>query len=88
MILKLENGKVVAYCSWAGDQCIVAACQYASCVAKNMLPDGRCLYALREREQKRTESFEEEIEKELQSTRVKGFLSRRGLGKDLEDEIF
>ena len=88
LMLKLENGKVVAYCSWVGDNCIVASCQYASCAAKNMLPDGRCLHALRGRERKTSDSFEAEIERELEMTRIKGILTRRGFGRDLENEIY
>ena len=88
LTLKLENGKVVAYCSWVGDSCIVASCQYASCAAKNMLLDGRCLHALKGREHRSSDSFDAEIEKELETARIKGILTRRGFGRDLENEIY
>jgi len=86
-MIKLEDGKPKPYCTWAGDICIGHTCQYASCSARYLLPDGRCLAAIRSRERK-SDSFEEEIEKEVKSTKFKSLLSRRGLNKDLESELF
>ena len=86
-MIKLEDGKPVAYCSWAGDKCIGATCQYASCKLHSQLPDGRCAQALRR--QHRASSFEEELESATRtSATVRSLISRRGLDKDLESELF
>ncbi len=88
LMIKLENGKPVAYCVWANDKCIGASCQYASCRAHSLLPDGRCAQVLRK--VKREEpSFEEELMQSGSRTpSVKSLISRRGLDKDLESELF
>lgn len=49
----------VPTCNWIGDKCIGAQCRYASCVKQAMLPDGRCLFAMRARQQ--VVDFEEEL---------------------------
>jgi len=87
LVLKLENGQVVPYCNWVGDRCIGPSCQYASCSARAMLPDGRCQHALKK--ERKEPSFEEEIEMlaKAKSDQIRGLLSRRGLGKDLESEL-
>ncbi len=88
LIVKLENGRPIAYCSWAGDRCIGATCQYASCKLHSQLPDGRCAQALR-RHQHHAPSFEEDLESSSRaSTSVRSLISRRGLDKDLESELF
>ena len=87
LMIKLEDGKPVAYCMWASDKCIGPTCQYASCKLHSQLPDGRCAQALR-RVRQRTTSFEEELESAAKtSTSVRSLISRRGLDKDLESEL-
>jgi len=88
LMVKLESGKPVAYCLWANDKCIGASCQYASCRAHSLLPDGRCAHALR-RSRREEPSFEEEVMRvEARASSVRSLISRRGLDKDLESEIF
>lgn len=33
------------FCTWIGDECIGASCQYASCKLNYLLPDGSCAWA-------------------------------------------
>ena len=82
------HGRVqhIAMCRWIGDQCIGGTCQYASCAAKALLPDGTCLYA-REGRAPREEEAEREIEKELsreerEMSRIERMMRRRGYAID------
>lgn len=84
LIIKLVNGKPVPWCTWVNDVCIGYKCQYASCSARYMLPDGRCVAALKTRE-KEEDEFLKELEKEKEINSLKNVLSRRGLNKDLEE---
>ena len=90
LMIKLENGVPVAYCMWVNDKCLGPSCQYASCKLHSQLPDGRCAQALRRAAASSKEpSFEEELEAGPRvSTSVRSLISRRGLGKDLENELF
>ncbi len=78
----------VAYCRWIGDECIGGSCQYASCAAKALLPDGTCLFAKEKESGKETrlEDLEKELMKEEEEmSKVERLMKRRGYG--LEDEI-
>ncbi len=79
----------VAFCRWIGDECIGGSCQYASCAAKALLPDGSCLHA-KEKQGRAAEKAMEEIEKELveeekQMSRIERLMKRRGYG--VEEEL-
>jgi hypothetical protein len=82
LMVKLVNGKPVAWCSWVNDVCIIHKCQYASCTARYLLPDGRCLAALKTSD-KGEDEFMRELEKRETRESLKSLLSRRGLRKDL-----
>jgi hypothetical protein len=84
LIIKLVSGKPTPWCTWVNDTCIGYKCQYASCSARYMLPDGRCVAALKTRE-KEEDEFLKELEKEKEMSSLKNVLSRRGLSKDLEE---
>ncbi|RLG76789.1 MAG: hypothetical protein DRO12_03815 [Thermoprotei archaeon] len=94
LIIRRTNtrGKMqpTAFCTWVGDLCIGTKCQYAHCARRALLPDGRCLYAVREQEkQRQEEDFERELERELkEEERAMSRLIRRRYGKDLEEEFF
>jgi len=89
LMIKLENGKPVAYCLWANDKCIGPTCQYASCKLHSQLPDGRCAQALRKLRAQKGPTLEEELESLSRTTSsVRSLISRRGLDKDLESELF
>jgi len=85
-VKRVIHGRVqrVPMCRWIGDQCIGGTCQYASCIAKALLPDGSCLYA---REKGRREEAEEQIESELmkeeqEMSRIERMMKRRGYSID------
>jgi len=80
----------VAYCRWIGDECIGGSCQYASCAAKALLPDGTCLYAKERRGAGEGERDIEALEKELEMeerelSRVERLMRRKGYV--IDDEI-
>jgi len=87
-VRRVVHGRVqhIAMCRWIGDQCIGGTCQYASCAAKALLPDGTCLYA-KEGRAPREEEAEREIEKELsreerEMSRIERMMRRRGYAID------
>uniref|UniRef100_A0A7J2U1W1 Uncharacterized protein n=1 Tax=Ignisphaera aggregans TaxID=334771 RepID=A0A7J2U1W1_9CREN len=82
LIIKLVNGRPVAWCTWVNDVCIVHKCQYASCAARYLLPDGRCLAVLKSSD-KGEDEFMKELEEVKTKENLKNLLSRRGLRKDL-----
>ncbi len=89
IVRRQSHGRMirVAYCRWIGDECIGGSCQYASCDAKALLPDGTCLYA-KEKESKETrlEDLEKELEHEEQMmSRVERLMKKRGFD---EEEFF
>ena len=79
--------QLVPFCTWVGDVCIGPKCQYAYCARRALLPDGRCLFAVKAQEKRSGEDFEKEIEKELEEERKAAMIARRRLGRDLEEEI-
>jgi len=86
IVRKPSHGRMmrVAYCRWIGDECIGGSCQYASCAAKALLPDGTCLFA-KEKESKETklDDLEKELEREEEEmSRVERLMRRRGYGLD------
>lgn len=52
------RGRLTAWCSWANDACQGAKCQYANCIKRALLPDGRC--ALKVGTKGKVRSIEEE----------------------------
>ncbi|MCS7111947.1 MAG: hypothetical protein N3D82_03530 [Ignisphaera sp.] len=87
LIVNLINGKPTPYCSWVNDNCIGYKCQYAMCTVRYLLPDGKCLSAIRT-EPKSEDEFIKELESRESSTSLKSLLSRRGIRKDLGVEDF
>lgn len=82
LIIKLVDGKPVAWCTWVNDYCIGYKCQYASCSIRYLLPDGRCLAAVKSSE-KSEDEFLKEAQREEGSNSLKNLLSRRGIRRDL-----
>jgi len=82
LMIKLVNGKPVAYCNWVNDTCIGYKCQYASCATRYLLPNGKCLAVIKTVE-KSEDEFLKELEKEDNRKNLKSLLSRRGIRKDL-----
>ncbi len=82
LIIKLINGKPIAHCNWVNDTCIGYKCQYASCATRYLLPNGKCLAAIKSTE-KSEDEFLKELEKEDNKKNLKSLLSRRGIRKDL-----
>ncbi len=87
---KVAHGRIqrVPMCRWIGDQCIGGTCQYASCTAKALLPEGYCLYA-KEKKAKRAEEEEKEIERELvkeeeEMSRLERLMRKRGYAIDAD----
>jgi len=79
-----QGSKVVAFCSWVGDQCIAGSCQFAFCEKRYLLPGNKCLYAI-EKEKRKTSAdiFRELEEEEREARRVRDHLKRH-YGKDLD----
>lgn len=82
LVLKLVDGKPVAYCTWVNDNCIGYKCQYSSCFQKYLLPDGKCLAVVKNEPQKE-DMFMKELERDEENKNLKNLLSRKGFGKDL-----
>lgn len=59
-----------AMCAWIGDKCIGATCRFAYCEKRAILPDGRCAFAVRSRQET---DFEEELRREA-GPRIRGKL--------------
>jgi hypothetical protein len=76
--------RVIAFCTWVGDQCIAGACQYAFCEKRYLLPGNKCLYAV-EREKKKTSSdmFKELDKEEKEAKKLRDHLKKH-YGKDLD----
>ncbi len=87
LIINLINGKPTTYCNWVNDNCIGYKCQYAMCVTRYLLPDGKCLSAIKT-EQKNEDEFIKELENRKGNNSLKSLLSRRGLHKNLGIEDF
>ncbi len=68
----------VTYCRWIGDNCIGAGCQYAYCALKALLPDGKCMYAVKKEQERRAmrDMFEELKESDI-DYKTKSLITRR-----------
>jgi hypothetical protein len=87
LIVKLINGKPTSYCNWVNDVCIGYKCQYAMCVSRYLLPDGKCLSVIKT-ESKSEDEFMKDLESRRSDSSLKNILSRRGIRKDLGIEDF
>jgi len=80
------TGRLFVFCTWIGDECIGASCQYAGCRMNYLMPDGSCGWVKQKSmETKRKEifdEFEEDIDK-----KTKDLLSKR-LGKSGLDDYY
>ncbi|AFH42764.1 hypothetical protein [Fervidicoccus fontis] len=83
-----KTGRKYVFCTWTNDECIGAACQYASCKANYLLPNGECGYAKNKvaMAQPEKEDIVEDIEKEDLDIKTKGLISKK-LGKKKLDDI-
>ncbi|HEU97726.1 MAG: hypothetical protein ACP5I2_05950 [Fervidicoccaceae archaeon] len=82
-----KSGRKYVFCSWIGDECIGASCQYATCKSNYLLPDGSCGY-LKQKSQATAEDKEifEDLVKEDIDNKVKDFISKK-LGKKKLDDL-
>ncbi len=74
----------VAYCRWVGDVCLGYKCQFAMCERRALLPNGKCAYAIKFKDE--SEEMFKEIEKSDYDTKVKSILSRKVGRKDMMAE--
>jgi hypothetical protein len=81
-----RTGRRYVYCTWIGDECIGASCQYASCKLNYLLPDGSCAYA-RKQEKRTSKDMLEELETEKLDRRTKEVLHKRFGRIDYDDVI-
>jgi len=89
LVVKLVDGKPAPWCMWVDGPCIGYKCQYASCRLRYLLPDGRCLAALKERSESKMDEFEIELSKQASHPQsLKNLMLKRGLKKDLIEELF
>jgi len=83
LTIRRKGNRIIAFCSWIGDECIGYKCQYATCSRHALiLPDGLCKLKMR-KQRKRETSIEEEatkLEPQFRSLRQK----LRKLSFDLE----
>lgn len=87
LFINLINGRSTPYCNWVNDTCIGYKCQYATCVSRYLLPDGKCLTVVRN-VSKNEDEFMKELENRKSDASLKSLLSRRGINKDLGIEDF
>jgi len=79
LVYRVEGGRKIAFCRWAGDLCKGYKCNFAICERHSLLPDGTCGLTIRV---KRSRSIEEEakiLEEEYSAIRDK--LKKLGLEK-------
>lgn len=89
LVVKLVEGKPTPWCTWVDGPCIGYKCQYASCRLRYLLPDGRCLAPLKERSESKMDEFETELSKQASRPQsLKNLMLKRGLKKDLIEELF
>lgn len=86
LIYRRRGNRIVAFCTWIGDECIGYKCQFASCKRHALLPDGTCKLKL-EKVQPRRSSREFSIEEEaIKEEQLYGKLRSKlkKLGPDLD----
>lgn len=80
-----STGRKYVYCTWIGDECIGASCQYASCRNNYLLPDGSCAW-VKQKKISESETEEEFIVRDLLDEKTKNLVSKK-LGKKIKDEF-
>lgn len=82
-----KTGRKFVFCTWIGDECIGAACQYATCKLNYLLPDGSCGYVKQKSQasSEEKEIFEDLIKEDIDS-KVKDVISKK-LGKKKLDDL-
>lgn len=82
-----KTGRKFVFCSWIGDECIGASCQYATCKSNYLLPDGSCGYVKQKSQasSEEKEIFEDLIKEDIDS-KVKDVISKK-LGKKKLDDL-
>ena len=78
------TGRKYVYCTWIGDECIGASCQYASCRLNYLLPDGSCAYA-KQKESRMSGDMMEELEKDEVDKHTRDVIYKRFGKKRYED---
>jgi len=83
IVNKVVKGHVqkVAMCRWIGDTCLGYKCQFAYCERKALLPDGKCAFAVKFREDER--EFIKELDEAKIDEKLKNLLARKSGRKDL-----
>ncbi len=79
-----KTGRKYVYCTWIGDECIGASCQYASCKLNYLLPDGSCAY-VKQKVKRQERDMMEELAGEEIDERTRGVLSKKFGKRRLED---
>lgn len=81
------SGRKFVFCTWIGDECIGASCQYASCKNHYLLPDGSCAWVKQKKvEETEAEKEDEFIVRDLLDDKAKSLISKK-LGKKIKDEF-
>ncbi len=87
LIYRRRGKRIIAFCTWIGDECIGYRCQFAGCSRHALLPDGKCKLKLQKVSPK-TERKEISIEEEadIMEKQVYGKIKDklRKLGVDFE----
>ncbi len=79
------TGRRYVYCTWIGDECIGASCQYASCRMNYMLPDGSCAYAKQQKAGEQRKGLLDEIAEEDLDRRTRDVLHKRFGRRSFDD---
>ncbi len=68
-----RGSNVQVICTLTNDQCIGARCQFASCMARALSPDGKCLKSKRHEEAPEIDIVKEakKLEKDVEKVRAK-----------------
>jgi len=82
-----KTGRKFVFCTWIGDECIGASCQYATCKMNYLLPDGTCGYVKQKTQSvaEDKEIFEDLVKEDLDS-KMKDVISKK-LGKKKLDDL-
>ncbi len=85
LIYRRRGKRIVAFCTWIGDECIGYKCQFASCKRHALLPDGTCKLKLERVQPRRGGEFsieEEALREEQLYGKLRDKLKRLGSGFD------
>lgn len=80
-----STGRKYVFCTWIGDECIGASCQYASCKNNYLLPDGSCAW-LKQKKIEEDAEEEEFLAKDSLDEKTKNIVAKK-LGKKITDDL-